>query len=168
VADEIRKLAESSGAQAKTVSSVLKKIKDAMDAIAKSAEQIRNQFEDMNTKIRNVAERELTIRNAMDEQGVGSKQILEAISRLNGITSTVQSGSREMLTGSGEVILRTGFDFPIDVNHLETSGMVDVVSGSSTGPAHEPDCRDSENGDDLQPRPTAPPGQPILRGLTGS
>jgi methyl-accepting chemotaxis protein len=40
----------------------------------------------------------------MEEQGQGSKQILEAIGNLNEITRQVKGGSIEMLEGSKEVI----------------------------------------------------------------
>ena len=40
----------------------------------------------------------------MEEQGEGSKQILEATSEVNEITQQVKGGSTEMLEGSREVI----------------------------------------------------------------
>jgi len=108
VADEIRKLAESSGAQAKTISSMLKKIKDSVEGITFSTDAVLGQFEDIDRRIREVAEREQGIRNAMEEQGSGSKEILSAVSELNDITSQVKMGSDEMLTGSQEVIRESG------------------------------------------------------------
>ncbi|MDR3115125.1 MAG: methyl-accepting chemotaxis protein, partial [Treponema sp.] len=45
VADEIRKLAESSGEQSKTIAVVLKKIKDSIDKIMKSTDEVLNRFE---------------------------------------------------------------------------------------------------------------------------
>jgi methyl-accepting chemotaxis protein len=104
VADEIRKLAESSGEQAKTVTSVLVKIKDAMGQITASSDAVLAQFEDINARILAVTEREQGMRAAMDEQGEGSKEILEAIGRLNEITARVKDSAEEMLTGSREVI----------------------------------------------------------------
>jgi methyl-accepting chemotaxis protein len=44
VADEIRKLAESSSEQSKTISTVLKKIKESIDKITKSTENVLNKF----------------------------------------------------------------------------------------------------------------------------
>ncbi|MDR2518800.1 MAG: methyl-accepting chemotaxis protein, partial [Spirochaetaceae bacterium] len=44
------------------------------------------------------------IRNAMEEQDMGSKEILETISISNNVTKNVRSGSREMLAGSREII----------------------------------------------------------------
>jgi len=104
VADEIRKLAESSGEQSKTISASLRKIKDSLDGLTRSTDSVLAQFESIDARIKTVSEREQSIRNAMDEQGTGSHEILEAISQLNDITTQVKSGSTEMLEGSKEVI----------------------------------------------------------------
>jgi methyl-accepting chemotaxis protein len=104
VADEIRKLAENSGEQSKTISVVLKKIKDSIDKITKSTGEVLSQFESIDSGVRTVSDQEDNIRNAMEEQNTGSQQILEAIGRLNNITQTVKGGSSEMLEGSREVI----------------------------------------------------------------
>ena len=104
VADEIRKLAESSGEQSKTISAVLKKIKDSIDKITKSTNGVLNKFEAIDSGVKTVSEQEENIRNAMEEQGQGSKQILDSIAQLNDITQRVKGGSMEMLEGSKEVI----------------------------------------------------------------
>jgi methyl-accepting chemotaxis protein len=104
VADEIRKLAESSGEQSKTISAVLKKIKDSIDKITKSTDSVLNKFEAIDTEVRTVSDQEENIRNAMEEQGEGSKQILEAIGQLNEVTQMVKGSSQEMLEGSKQVI----------------------------------------------------------------
>jgi methyl-accepting chemotaxis protein len=104
VADEIRKLAESSGEQSKTISTVLKKIKDSIDKITRSTNAVLNKFEAIDGGVKIVSEQEENIRNAMEEQGQGSQQILESIAKLNDITQMVKGGSTEMLEGSREVI----------------------------------------------------------------
>ncbi|MDR0723023.1 MAG: methyl-accepting chemotaxis protein [Treponema sp.] len=104
VADEIRKLAENSGEQSKTISTVLKKIKDSIDKITKSTESVLNKFEAIDSGVRTVSDQEENIRNAMEEQGVGSKQILEAVEQLHELTQKVKDGSTEMLEGSKQVI----------------------------------------------------------------
>ncbi|MDR2176429.1 MAG: methyl-accepting chemotaxis protein [Treponema sp.] len=104
VADEIRKLAENSGEQSKTISAVLKKIKDSIDKITKSTNGVLEKFEAIDSGVKIVSDQEENIRNAMEEQGEGSKQILESIARLNDITQRVKGGSMEMLEGSKEVI----------------------------------------------------------------
>jgi len=104
VADEIRKLAENSSKQSKTIGSVLKKIKESIDKITHSTENVLSKFDAIEENVRVVAEQEENIRRAMEEQGEGSKQILEGISSVNGITKQVQAGSHEMLDGAKEVI----------------------------------------------------------------
>jgi methyl-accepting chemotaxis protein len=104
VADEIRKLAESSGEQSKTISTVLKKIKDSIDKITRSTDSVLSKFEAIDSEVRTVSEQEEHIRNAMEEQGQGSRQILDAVSQLNELTQLVKDGSLRMLEASREVI----------------------------------------------------------------
>jgi len=104
VADEIRKLAESSSEQSKTIGNVLKKIKGSIDKITSSTENVLNRFEAIDSGINTVAEQEENIRSAMEEQGEGSKQLLQGTGNLNEITQKVKNGAVEMLEGSKEVI----------------------------------------------------------------
>jgi len=104
VADEIRKLAESSGEQSKTIGSVLKKIKDSIDKIIKSTENVLTRFEAIDSGIKTVAEQEEDIRGAMEEQSKGSNELLQGTGNLNEITRQVQHGSEEMHEGAKEVI----------------------------------------------------------------
>jgi methyl-accepting chemotaxis protein len=108
VADEIRKLAENSSKQSKNISVVLKKIKSSIDQIIISTNTVLKEFEAIDTGVRTVADQEENIRHAMEEQGEGSKQILEAISQVNEITQQVKGGSTEMLEGSKEIIREAG------------------------------------------------------------
>jgi methyl-accepting chemotaxis protein len=104
VADEIRKLAESSSEQSKTISVVLRKIKDSIDKITRSTENVLNKFEAIDLSVNVVAEQEENIRSAMEEQETGSRQILQGVANVNEITRQVNAGSQEMLDGSKEVI----------------------------------------------------------------
>jgi methyl-accepting chemotaxis protein len=104
VADEIRKLAENSGEQSKTISTVLKKIKDSIDKITRSTDNVLNKFEAIDSGVRTVSDQEENIRNAMEEQNAGSQQILEAISQLNEVTQMVKGSSEEMLEGGRQII----------------------------------------------------------------
>ncbi|MDR0456225.1 MAG: methyl-accepting chemotaxis protein [Treponema sp.] len=129
VADEIRKLAESSGEQSKTIGNVLKKIKNSIDKITHSTENVLNKFGAIDSSVKTVAEQEEGIRSAMEEQETGSKQLLESTGALNGISQQVKSGSHEMLEGAKEVIQES--------NNLEkvsqeiTSGMNEMASGAA-------------------------------------
>jgi methyl-accepting chemotaxis protein len=103
-AGEIRKLAESSSAQAKTVSGVLKKIKGALDGIGASTGAALNHFEAIDTGVKTVSAQEERIRNAMEAQDSGSRELLSTIALSNGITHQVRGGSEAMMTGSHEVL----------------------------------------------------------------
>jgi methyl-accepting chemotaxis protein len=104
VADEIRKLAESSGEQSKTIATVLKKIKDSIDRISRSTDGVIDRFEAIDQNVKTVSEQEANIRGSMEEQGMGSKQILEYISNLNGITRTIRDDCEHMRSRSRDVI----------------------------------------------------------------
>jgi methyl-accepting chemotaxis protein len=104
VAGEIRKLSISSEEQSKTVSTVLKKIKDSIDKITMSTEDVQGKFEAIDSGVKIVADQEEIILHTMEEQMRGSKQILQAIGQVNEITGHVKGGSARMLEGSREVI----------------------------------------------------------------
>jgi methyl-accepting chemotaxis protein len=128
VAGEIRKLAESAGEQSKTISTVLKKIKGAIDKITRSADEVLKKFEAIDAGVRIVSQQEENIRNAMEEQGVGSKQILAAVGRMNEITGDVKAGSKNMLLG-GKEILKTSKTLEAITQEL-TNGMNEMAIGA--------------------------------------
>ncbi|MDR3147852.1 MAG: methyl-accepting chemotaxis protein, partial [Treponema sp.] len=68
------------------------------------------------------------IRNAMEEQSVGSQQILEVIGQLNDITRMVKGGSDEMLEGSREVITE-GKNLEMVTQEI-TNGMNEMATGA--------------------------------------
>jgi methyl-accepting chemotaxis protein len=128
VADEIRKLAESSGEQSKTIGTVLKKIKESIDKITKSTDSVLSKFEAIDGGVKTVSEQTENIRNAMEEQSVGSQQILEVIGQLNDITQMVKGGSEEMLEGSREVITE-GKNLEMMTQEI-TNGMNEMATGT--------------------------------------
>ena len=128
VADEIRKLAENSGKQSKTISAVLKKIKLMIDAITKSTVVVMERFENMEHEVTIVSDQETAIRNAMEEQGVGSRQILEAITQLNSVTEKVRQSSSSMAAESKEVLNQSG-----DLKRItaEVAENMDAMTGNA-------------------------------------
>jgi len=100
VADEIRKLAESSSAQSKTISMALKKIKTSIDTITKSTGDVLKKFDAIDEGVKTVADQDKSVLNAMDEQGQGSKQILQAMVRLNELTQGVKKEANQMVENS--------------------------------------------------------------------
>ena len=128
VADEIRKLAESSSKQSKTISTVLKKIKESIDLITRSTTVVLDKFQDIDREVRTVSEQESNIRAAMEEQTVGSKQILDALSKLQEITGLVKDRSAEMLEGSQQVISE-GNNLTTATREI-SSGISEIASGA--------------------------------------
>jgi methyl-accepting chemotaxis protein len=128
VADEIRKLAESSSEQSKTIGTVLKKIKDSIDKINKSTNNVLGKFEAIDLSVRTVADQAETIRNAMEEQEAGSRQVLEGIGNVNEITLQVNRSSDEMLEGAKDVIRES--NNLEDVTKEISGGMNEIAVGT--------------------------------------
>jgi len=128
VADEIRKLAESSGEQSKTIGTVLKKIAESIKKITSSTENVLTKFGAIDSGVRTVSDQESNIRNAMEEQGEGSKQVLQSVGDLNELTQQVKSGSEEMLNGSQEVMNES--QNLEKVTQEITGGMNEMASGA--------------------------------------
>jgi methyl-accepting chemotaxis protein len=128
VAEEIRKLAESSSEQSKTISTVLKKIKGSIDKITKSTNEVLLHFESISEGVQTVTEQERSVRGAMEEQGIGSKAVLDSIGSLNEITGEVKRSAAEMLGGSREVIQESKV-----LEHITSeigNGMQEMASGA--------------------------------------
>jgi hemerythrin-like metal-binding protein len=104
VAGEIRKLAENSASQSKTIGTVLKKMRDSMTKISNATGEVLAKFEVIDTDIKIVTNHEEQIRSAMEEQSKGSRKILDALEKLNEVTLNVKNDSHEMLNESKEII----------------------------------------------------------------
>ena len=130
VADEIRKLAESSGQQSKTTAVMLKKIKGSIDSITKSSDDVLNRFEAIDSSVKTVSEHELNIRNAMEEQEIGGKQILGSVGRLQDITLSVKKGAEDM-ANSGRGLIKETHEF-INISDRVMDGMNQIISGAMT------------------------------------
>jgi len=128
VAGEIRKLAESSSEQSKTIGAVLKKIKTSIDRMTVSNESVFKKFEAIDQGIKGVTAQVENIRSAMEEQNAGSRQILEAIGNVNSITRQVSEGAARMQAGSAEVI--AGARDLEGVTAEITGGMEEMSSGA--------------------------------------
>ncbi|AEF83954.1 methyl-accepting chemotaxis protein [Treponema primitia ZAS-2] len=129
VADEIRKLAESSSNQSKTISEVLVKIKEGIEKIVGSTNMALNKFEAIDMEVKTVSDQTSNIKDAMEEQQTGSRQILEAVGQLNEITLMVKNGSMEMLEGSKEVISES--ENLGRVTEEISNGMTEMAAGAN-------------------------------------
>ena len=103
VADEIRKLAEESSAQGKTITATLKALSgeiEALSASSKTAEEKFNVIFNLAEQVKSMSD---SLTEAMHEQENGSKEVLSAIKGINTVTVEVQAGSEEMLKGGESV-----------------------------------------------------------------
>ncbi|MDR2447843.1 MAG: methyl-accepting chemotaxis protein [Treponema sp.] len=129
VADEIRKLAEGSGKQSKTIGAVLKKIKGSIDKVTRSTDNVLGKFEVIDGDVKTVSEQTGKIRSAMEEQRLGSRRIMEVIGQLNDITRMVKDGSGKMLESSREVFAE---DKTLEMETIEiTNGINEMASGAA-------------------------------------
>lgn len=105
VAEEIRKLAEQSGAQSKVIDENLKSLSEAISQITNDIKQVQKAFANIYELSQKVREQESVISNAMEEQNTGNQQVLEAMHAISDSTTEVKNGSTEMIVG-GEQILK--------------------------------------------------------------
>ncbi|MGP1454892.1 MAG: methyl-accepting chemotaxis protein [Treponema sp.] len=99
VADEIRKLAEESSMQGKTITATLKTLSGEIETLSSSSKTVEEKFNAIFTLAEQVKEMSARLTEAMDEQENGSKEVLTAIKSINTVTTEVQAGSEEMLKG---------------------------------------------------------------------
>ena len=103
VADEIRKLAEESSTQGKTITSTLKVLSGEIEALSASAKTAEEKFNAIFALSEQVKTMSQNLMEAMREQENGSKEVLSAIRDINTVTNQVNYGSAEMLRGGENV-----------------------------------------------------------------
>ncbi len=104
VADEIRKLAEQSSTQGKSITTSLKDFTTALSQISTSTKEVQNDFNEIYELSQQVSNQENVIMNAMNEQNEGNHQILEAMHQINNSTVSLRDAVKEMLSGSDQII----------------------------------------------------------------
>ncbi len=96
VADEIRKLSETSSAQSKTIGDQLNKIKESITEVVASSNESSEAFTAVSNKIKDTDEIVMQIKAAMEEQNSGSQQINAALKNMNDSSIEVQNASKSM------------------------------------------------------------------------
>jgi|GEM_PF-6505999 methyl-accepting chemotaxis protein len=103
VADEIRKLAELSSTQSKTIKSELRGSADGIVTVVKQSGEAGAAFGRIEGQIETLGQILASLRHALTEQQQGSGQILEHLKSLGQIASVVNGGSNEMAAGAEHV-----------------------------------------------------------------
>lgn len=128
VADEIRKLAEDSAAQGKTITTTLKTLSGEIETLSASSKTVEEKFNVIFTLAEQVKEMSDRLTEAMREQENGSREVLVAIKSINTVTIEVQAGSEEMLKGGESV---TGEMHKLDERtRIITDSMSEMASGA--------------------------------------
>ncbi len=104
VADEIRKLAETSAEQSKTIRSEINLVQQAISEVVAASKESENAFSRVSERIAQTDSIVREVQHAMLEQREGSGQILSALKGMNEITLQVQTSSREMGTGNKAIL----------------------------------------------------------------
>jgi len=105
VADEIRKLAEESSTQGKTITTTLKTLSGEIETLSASSKTVEEKF-----------------------NAIFSREVLTAIKSINTVTVEVQAGSEEMLKGGeGVAVEMRKLD---DLTRVITESMNEMASGA--------------------------------------
>ena len=128
VADEIRKLAEESSTQGKTITATLKTLGGEIETLSASSKTVEEKFNTIFSLAEQVKEMSDRLTEAMREQEHGSKEVLTAIKSINTVTVEVQAGSEEMLKG-GEGVAEEMRKLD-DLTRVITESMNEMASGA--------------------------------------
>ena len=118
VADEIRKLAETSAEQSNKIGEELMNIQQGIERVVIASSESEQSFQAVSSRINLTAELIAHIRGAMEEQQSGSQQILEALQAMNDSTSEVRGAGAEMSRG-GEEISKDVSNIQESMNNIE-------------------------------------------------
>lgn len=129
VADEIRKLAEDSKENSVKIAEVLKVVVDNIQKAKDAGAQTSNAFKEINREIMETVRSFQEITMSTEELSVGGKQILEAMSQLQSISSTVLTLSKNM-RGSTDT-LHTTLDKTSKMSEMVRAGIEEIEAGSN-------------------------------------
>lgn len=100
VADEIRKLSETSSEQSRNIGTQLTKIHSAIEEMVAVSEESSRVFNSVSQKIQDTNSLVVQIQGSMNEQSNGSQQIATALHTMNNSTMEVRTASAEMSEGN--------------------------------------------------------------------
>ena len=104
VADEIRKLAESTSYQSHEVAIMLKSVETLITDIVESSDETVVSFNEIQKMITTVSQRSDEVRSAMIEQSSGTQQLMGALNSMTEISAAVRTGADEINNGNHLVL----------------------------------------------------------------
>lgn len=104
VADEIRKLSATSTDRSHSIGTELSKVQETIKNVVSLSNETSSEFSLVSENINETSQIIMQIKNAMDEQQIGSKQITDALRSMNDSTSEVKVASAEMTEGNKHIL----------------------------------------------------------------
>ncbi|WP_028972556.1 methyl-accepting chemotaxis protein [Spirochaeta cellobiosiphila] len=129
VADEIRKLAENSGKNAKSISKELKEIASRIEVAATTSDSTRVAFDEIQKEVHGVDQALSEISSATEELNVGGKEILNAMITLAEVSDKVKTASHIIVDDT-----KTIGSAMTDISRIssEVSGSMDEIQAGSS------------------------------------
>jgi len=129
VADEIRKLAETSAEQTRRISAELEEITDSIEAVVVSSSESNEAFNDI---VRSIGDTNLLIQeiqDAMELQNEASKQVLESLNGMQNQTTQVDEKSKMLVENLEQVNLE--MDNVTQISSTIFGSMDEMAHGST-------------------------------------
>ena len=161
VAEEIRKLAESSSVQSKAIAAGLKATIAAIDNIAQATSTADAAFDTVAARIGSVAELVgllvSSINLAMSKQDAGGRHVLEALREIESITAQIRDGAIVMNAGTEKILKEI----------IRLSGVSQQVQARSASIAKATEAIDGELEEIVRRTSSNSEAIDVLAGVTG-
>ncbi len=128
VADEIRKLAEESAAQGKTITTTLKNLSSELTMLGEASITAQDKFNSIFSLSQKLKEVSQVLTETMNIQEKRNEHIIEEIKAMNVITTEVSSDSNEMLKRSENIAIE--MKRLQDITALISSSMNEMATGA--------------------------------------
>ena len=103
VASEIRKLAESSSKEAKSIDNVLKNMKDLIDSVSGKTDSVSKEFDHIVTLSTQVRQQEGQVHDAVAEQNRGGELLLKTMGSMKEASQAVSTATEQLKVGTAEI-----------------------------------------------------------------
>ena len=120
VAGEIRKLAENSSAQSKSISAALKELVNSITDVVDTSQTLSQAFGDVRNAIAVLAEELRIVQNVMDQQSAGNRRVHNSFETIHRLNNEVRSSAAQMASGSQSILSKTA-DLVAITNEINNS-----------------------------------------------
>ena len=134
VAGEIRKLAESSSAQSKSISAALKELVASITDVVDTSQTLSKAFEDVRNAIAVLADELRIVQNVMDQQSAGNRRVQNSFDTIHRLNNEVRSSAAQMASGSQSILAKTA-DLVAITNEINDSMSKMTSSAEEIGDA---------------------------------